>query len=115
MLNKLTRTLSLALLTVVGLGTVGCANNTENGALAGGAAGAGLGAIIGNNSHGRRIQGSALWVRSPGHRRRCPRRERWPWPTHSRKGSQYEDRYYDHRDYDDRPVYREDDYYYRRY
>ena len=42
------------------LGLAGCADNTGNGALIGGAAGAGLGAIIGNNSHGRTAEGALI-------------------------------------------------------
>jgi hypothetical protein len=39
---------------------VGCANNTETGALVGGAAGAGVGAIIGHNSHDRTASGALI-------------------------------------------------------
>src|SRR5690242_18725809 len=42
------------------LGVAGCADNTGNGALIGGAAGAGIGAIIGNNSHGRTAEGALI-------------------------------------------------------
>lgn len=42
------------------LGVAGCADNTGNGALIGGAAGAGIGAIIGNNSHGRTGEGALI-------------------------------------------------------
>jgi outer membrane lipoprotein SlyB len=38
----------------------GCQNNTENGALIGGATGAGIGAIIGHNSHGQTAAGAAI-------------------------------------------------------
>ena len=36
----------------MGAGVVGCQSNAGTGVLVGGAAGAGLGAIIGHNSHG---------------------------------------------------------------
>jgi len=48
--------LTLQLLTVV----AGCQSNAGNGALIGGAAGAGIGAIIGNNSHGRTMEGALI-------------------------------------------------------
>jgi hypothetical protein len=41
-------------------GPIGCSSNAGNGALLGGAAGAGLGAIIGHNSHGRTGSGAAI-------------------------------------------------------
>jgi hypothetical protein len=41
-------------------GTVGCSSNAGNGALLGGAAGAGIGAIVGHNSHGRTAGGAAI-------------------------------------------------------
>jgi hypothetical protein len=44
---------------VIGVGT-GCESHAGNGALIGGAAGAGLGAIIGHNSHGRTAEGALI-------------------------------------------------------
>jgi uncharacterized protein YcfJ len=44
---------------VVGVGT-GCESHAGNGALIGGAAGAGLGAIIGHNSHDRAGEGALI-------------------------------------------------------
>ena len=38
----------------------GCESHAGNGALIGGAAGAGIGAIIGNNSHGRTAEGALI-------------------------------------------------------
>lgn len=48
--------LGLALLA----GPIGCESNAGTGALVGGAAGAGLGAIIGHNSHGRTAEGALI-------------------------------------------------------
>src|SRR3954466_2669192 len=52
------------LLSITGLGlsaaAIGCSTNAGNGPLIGGAAGAGLGAIIGHNSHGRTASGAAI-------------------------------------------------------
>jgi len=44
---------------------------------------------VGNSFHDHRMRGSprALWVRSPEHRRKCQRRERWPWPIRLKDGS----------------------------
>src|SRR5579872_1176910 len=42
------------------LGVAGCASNAGNGALIGGAAGAGLGAIVGHNSHGHTAGGAVV-------------------------------------------------------
>ena len=44
----------------LGMGTTGCESNAGNGALIGGAAGAGLGAIIGNNSHHHTAGGALI-------------------------------------------------------
>src|SRR5215207_2753496 len=44
---------------VIGTGA-GCESHAGNGALIGGAAGAGIGAIIGNNSHGRTAEGALI-------------------------------------------------------
>src|SRR6266550_8458600 len=52
--------LMAATMGVSGLGMMGCESNTGNGALIGGAAGAGLGAIIGHNSHGHTAGGAAI-------------------------------------------------------
>lgn len=41
-------------------GSFGCSTNAGTGALVGGAAGAGVGAIIGHNSHGRTASGAAI-------------------------------------------------------
>jgi hypothetical protein len=54
-----------ALLSVVASGTLlagvaGCESNAGTGALVGGAAGAGIGAIIGHNSHGRTGSGALI-------------------------------------------------------
>jgi uncharacterized protein YcfJ len=53
---KLTGSALIGLVLVTG----GCANNTETGALVGGAAGAGVGAIIGHNSHNRTGSGALI-------------------------------------------------------
>jgi hypothetical protein len=62
--KNMTRTFRNSLLSVIGLGlaagAAGCASNAGNGALIGGAAGAGLGAIIGHNSHDRTASGAAI-------------------------------------------------------
>ncbi len=49
-----------AALSTVGLGIAGCDSNAGNGALIGGATGAGLGAIIGHNSHGNTAGGAVI-------------------------------------------------------
>ena len=56
-LNKLATGLAVA---VLGLGTLGCENNAQNGALLGGAGGAGLGALIGSSSHARAGEGALI-------------------------------------------------------
>jgi hypothetical protein len=56
------RKISLAgfgLLTTLGLGA-GCQTNAGNGALIGGAAGAGLGAVVGHRSHGNTAGGAIV-------------------------------------------------------
>src|SRR5712671_1206972 len=45
---------------VIGAGIVGCETKAGTGALIGGAAGAGIGAIIGHNSHGRTGSGALI-------------------------------------------------------
>src|SRR5436305_71966 len=45
---------------VLGAGIVGCETKAGTGALIGGAAGAGLGAIVGHNSHGRTGSGALI-------------------------------------------------------
>ncbi len=45
---------------VMGMGAVGCESHAGNGALIGGVAGAGVGAIIGNNSKGRTAEGAVI-------------------------------------------------------
>jgi len=57
MLKKLT---SLALVAGLGAGVAGCESHTGSGALLGTAAGAGLGAIIGNNSGGHTGEGALI-------------------------------------------------------
>src|SRR5438876_12289757 len=44
---------------------------------------------VSNSSHDHTIRDchSTVWVRSPQHRRRCQKRECWPWPTNSKDGS----------------------------
>src|SRR3954466_1909426 len=44
----------------LGAGAIGCESKAGTGALVGGAAGAGLGAIIGHNSHGHTAGGAAI-------------------------------------------------------
>src|SRR5438045_4943126 len=44
----------------LGAGLAGCQSQAGNGALIGGATGAGLGAIIGHNSHGRTAEGALI-------------------------------------------------------
>lgn len=48
------------LILALGLGVIGCESKAGSGALIGGAAGAGIGAIIGNNSHGRTGAGALI-------------------------------------------------------
>jgi uncharacterized protein YcfJ len=61
MTTKIFRNLVLSVIGIgLSLGTLGCSTNAGNGALIGGAAGAGLGAIIGHNSHGRTASGAAI-------------------------------------------------------
>jgi outer membrane lipoprotein SlyB len=45
---------------ILAAGSFGCSTNAGTGALVGGAAGAGVGAIIGHNSHGRTASGAAI-------------------------------------------------------
>jgi hypothetical protein len=53
--------ITIAAALLVGLvGLTGCANNAQTGALIGGGAGAGLGAIIGNQSRGRSGEGALI-------------------------------------------------------
>jgi hypothetical protein len=52
--------LGLALLGGVAAGSTGCQSHAGNGALLGGAIGAGTGAIIGHNSHGRTAGGALI-------------------------------------------------------
>jgi hypothetical protein len=52
--------LSLALVTGLGLTAAGCSTNAGTGALIGGASGAGIGAIIGHNSHDRTAEGALI-------------------------------------------------------
>lgn len=54
---------SLVVTTLIGVGlfgTTGCETKAGSGALIGGAAGAGIGAIIGHNSHGRTGSGALI-------------------------------------------------------
>ena len=60
MLNIKRKLLTAAMGLTMIAGPIGCASNAGNGALLGGAAGAGLGAIIGHNSHGRTGGGAAI-------------------------------------------------------
>src|SRR5947209_7366642 len=113
--------LGTALLLSLGLSSAGCASHAGEGALIGGAAGAGLGAIIGHNSHHRTAEGAlvggaigALGGGLIGNE--ADKRERYR--------DRYADRYYDRR-YDDRyyscdpyytpPRYDRETYEYRRY
>jgi hypothetical protein len=58
---KLTRNILIAAAGAgLSLSAGGCATHTGEGALAGGATGAGLGAIIGHNSHGRTLGGALI-------------------------------------------------------
>src|SRR2546423_14838901 len=50
----------LALISAMGLGVAGCESKAGTGALVGGAAGAGDGAIIGHNSHHRTAEGALI-------------------------------------------------------
>src|SRR5437879_1260073 len=45
---------------VLAAGTIGCETKAGTGALIGGGAGAGIGAIIGHNSHGRTAEGALI-------------------------------------------------------
>lgn len=51
---------SVLSLGILGAGLAGCETKAGTGALVGGAAGAGLGAIVGHNSHGRTASGAAI-------------------------------------------------------
>ena len=82
------------------LTATGCATNAGNGALIGGAAGAGLGAIVGNNSRHGSSAGGALIGGALGAitgaivANEIDRSERRPY---------YGDRYVERRHYDERP------------
>src|SRR4051812_50174677 len=52
--------LSVVAFGVLGAGVVGCETKAGTGALVGGAAGAGIGAIVGHNSHGRTGSGALI-------------------------------------------------------
>ena len=59
-MNLKRKILGITVLSALGLSTVGCASHAGNDALIGGAAGAGLGAIIGHNSHHRTAEGALI-------------------------------------------------------
>jgi hypothetical protein len=102
-----------ALLAGMGLGVVGCESHTGTDALVGGAAGAGIGALVGSMSHARAGEGAliggavgALGGAIVGHEQ--DRRERY------QDHYSYDDRYYrerpvvvEERVYEERPVVRE--------
>jgi hypothetical protein len=52
--------LSVVACGVLGAGVIGCETKAGTGALVGGAAGAGIGAIVGHNSHGRTGSGALI-------------------------------------------------------
>src|SRR4051794_41745124 len=52
--------LSVVALGMLGTGIAGCESQAGTGALVGGAAGAGIGAIVGHNSHGRTGSGALI-------------------------------------------------------
>src|SRR5436305_13024776 len=52
--------LSVVACGVLGAGVMGCETKAGTGALVGGAAGAGIGAIVGHNSHGRTGSGALI-------------------------------------------------------
>jgi hypothetical protein len=54
------RILTAGLALALGAGAVGCESNTGSGALIGGAAGAGLGGLIGSYSHARAGEGALI-------------------------------------------------------
>jgi uncharacterized protein YcfJ len=60
-ISKMKRALlSVVAFGVLGAGVVGCETKAGTGALVGGAAGAGIGAIVGHNSHGRTGSGALI-------------------------------------------------------
>src|SRR5258706_14516170 len=59
-MNLTQKLLSFSVLAGLGLGSAGCATHSGTDALVGGAAGAGIGAIIGHNSHHRTAEGALL-------------------------------------------------------
>jgi hypothetical protein len=52
--------LSVVAMGIIGAGVAGCETKAGTGALIGGAAGAGIGAIVGHNSHGRTGSGALI-------------------------------------------------------
>src|SRR5687768_3222467 len=61
---RLKNLLKMLMVAVMGVSVLtlggGCASHAAEGAMIGGAAGAGLGAIIGHNSHGRTAEGALI-------------------------------------------------------
>src|SRR5258706_2949390 len=130
-MNLTQKLLSFSVLAGLGLGSTGCATHSGTGALVGGAAGAGLGAIIGHNSHHRTAEGAliggaigaiggGLIGNEQDRRERDYYRDRHDDGYRYERGSYYSPpppREYEYRRYerydDGRPPYRS--YYYERY
>src|SRR5260370_24068140 len=115
-MNMKRKLIGMTILASLGFGATGCATHSGTDALVGGAAGAGLGAIIGHNSHHRTAEGAliggaigAIGGGLIGNEQ--DRRERADYRDHR----YYDDGYYERRDYYEpvRPPVRE--YEYRRY
>ncbi len=103
------RFLTVAALSIASLGSIGCETKAGTGALVGGAAGAGLGAIIGNNSHGRTGSGAliggavgAVGGGLIGNEMDKSDRARDRYDDRRYDDRRYDDRRYDDRRYDDR-------------
>src|SRR5260370_38998192 len=59
-MNMKRKLIGMTILASLGFGATGCATHSGTDALVGGAAGAGIGAIIGHNSHHRTAEGALI-------------------------------------------------------
>jgi uncharacterized protein YcfJ len=110
-INVLKQGLVLTVLAgVMAVGAVGCQSHAGNGALLGGAAGAGIGAIIGNNSHGRTGEGAAIGAAVGAISGGLIGNEQDKAEARARDDRYYEDRSARHYRDDDRGYYREERY-----
>src|SRR5215212_7441338 len=108
-----------AMVGALGLAAVGCESHAGNGALLGGAAGAGIGALVGSVSHARAGEGALIGGAIGAIGGGLIGNEQDKAERHGRyyeRDRYYDDRpvYYEERYYEEVPVYREERVY-RRY